>query len=92
MAFFHENAGTLNHRLPYFGSYRQLGRVNLLAVAYRGYSGSTGTPTEEGLQLDSAAIVKFAVGLPEAAGGLFLHGRSLGGAVSIYAAASPAHR
>ncbi len=33
--------------------------VNLVVFAYRGYSNSTGSPTEEGLKLDALAILDF---------------------------------
>lgn len=34
---------------------------DILIIAYRGYSNSEGTPTEEGLQKDAEAILKYAV-------------------------------
>ena len=40
-------------RLPYIKYYQQYIDCNFLLVAYRGYSYSTGSPSERGLQLDS---------------------------------------
>jgi hypothetical protein len=37
---------------------KELG-VNILSIAYRGYSYSEGTPSEKGLQIDAKAIIKF---------------------------------
>ena len=58
----------------------------MLALAYRGYSDSTGEPNEPGLNLDAEAVMKFAHA--ELAhyyvdkGGIFVIGRSLGGGVA----------
>lgn len=55
-----------------------------LAIAYRGYPGSTGSPTEDGLLKDAQAALDFvrreAPGSP-----VLLHGHSLGAAVAIAA-------
>ena len=47
--FFHENAGNLGLRLDYFDLIYHNVEVNIVAVAYRGYSRSEGTPNETGL-------------------------------------------
>ncbi|MDF2599428.1 MAG: hypothetical protein K0Q54_2251 [Methylobacterium brachiatum] len=54
----------------------------LLAPAYRGYPGSTGTPTEDGLIRDGAAAI---AAVQERAPGapILLHGHSLGAAVAV---------
>lgn len=44
-------------RLDFLEIYYQIVNVNILIVAYRGYSESTGTPTEKGLQIDSIVII-----------------------------------
>jgi abhydrolase domain-containing protein 13 len=60
-----------------------------LSLAYRGYSSSSGKPTEEGLKLDANAVMDFVD--QELAefyihkGGVFVVGRSLGGAVAAAA-------
>lgn len=59
-----------------------------MLIAYRGYSDSEGTPTEEGLQLDAQAILKHLFNREDIDNTrIFLHGRSLGGAVAIYSVA-----
>jgi len=65
------------------------GGCDILAVAYRGYSESSGSPSEEGLKLDATAVMKF-VDSDLAKhyvnrGGVFILGRSLGGAVATAA-------
>lgn len=65
VVFFHENAGSIyyifiediGNRLLYAEHYYQYCKVNFVMVAYRGYSDSTGKPTEAGLQLDGEAII-----------------------------------
>jgi fermentation-respiration switch protein FrsA (DUF1100 family) len=55
----HENAGNIGLRLDFFElMYTQL-EVNIVSFAYRGYSSSEGSPTEEGLKKDADAIVKY---------------------------------
>ena len=54
----------------------------VLAVAYRGYSGSTGSPTEPGLSLDAEAAYRFALGVVPASR-LVLFGYSLGSGVAV---------
>jgi len=63
-----------------------------LAIAYRGFSESEGSPNEIGLKLDADAIVEFLRKPNQGVENimntdlLFLHGRSLGGAVAIHTA------
>jgi dienelactone hydrolase len=56
-----------------------------MLIAYRGYSDSTGVPTERGLMNDGEAIVKHILEREDIdRSKIFLHGRSLGGAVASY--------
>jgi cephalosporin-C deacetylase-like acetyl esterase len=58
IVFMHENAGNLGYRIPYFKHVIQSLGVNILAIAYRGYSYSDPVaPTEAGLKLDADAIL-----------------------------------
>ena len=52
--YFHGNSGVLADRAPRFKLFASSG-YGLLAVSYRGYGGSTGAPTQEGLLLDAEA-------------------------------------
>lgn len=56
--YFHENAGNIGLRMDYFVKMHSLG-VNLLIVAYRGFSDSEGHPSEAGLKLDGIAITNW---------------------------------
>ena len=93
----HENAGNLGYRIDFYKYLIDNLNVNILSMAYRGYSYSDAvSPTEEGLKIDADAILKF---LSDPANSphpkmaqhihrelIFLQGRSLGGAVAIYMA------
>lgn len=57
-----------------------------LAIAYRGYPGSTGSPSEAGLLRDAEAALALARELAPGAP-ILLHGHSLGSAVAVAAAA-----
>ena len=64
--------------------YKKL-QVNIVAVAYRGYSCSEGSPTQHGLMLDTDAILEFVKTERRINNNkVFLHGRSLGGAVASH--------
>ena len=56
--FMHENAGNIGLRLPYFRWVIKNLEVNVLSMAYRGYSYSDPVaPDEKGLKLDADAIL-----------------------------------
>ena len=55
--YFHGNAGALVDRIPRFRMFTAHG-YGLLAVSYRGYGGSTGSPTENGLMQDGEAAYR----------------------------------
>jgi uncharacterized protein len=58
--YFHGNGGALQHRVPRFKPLVADG-LGLLALSYRGYAGSTGSPSETGFLADAAALYAFAV-------------------------------
>ncbi len=57
-----------------------------LAIAYRGFSGSTGTPTEKGLFIDGLAGYDWLRARGFAAQDIVIHGHSLGTGVATYVA------
>jgi len=69
-----------------------------LLVAYRGFSDSEGIPTEEGLQRDAEAVLDWAINYKNkllAQGiikNIYVLGRSLGGAVTIYISTHKAYQ
>lgn len=94
VVFFHENAGSrfanksdIGARLDFAQLMIQQVKCNFLMVAYRGYSDSEGTPSEEGLKHDGIAIMEYATGAASKyinPNNLIVMGRSLGGAVATY--------
>jgi len=55
----HENAGNIGLRLSYYEAIINDLDLNVLTVAYRGYSDSDGTPNEVGLKEDGLDIMKY---------------------------------
>ena len=83
--YFHGNGGALVHRAERFRALTGDG-TGLLALSYRGYGGSTGSPSETGLLADAAAAYDFAIARHPAER-LVLFGESLGTGVAIALAA-----
>jgi pimeloyl-ACP methyl ester carboxylesterase len=82
--FFHGNAETVADRVPLQDFLVEQG-WDVVVIAYRGYPGSDGTPSEEGLALDARAAWDFvtgAQGLDVPPSRVVIHGKSLGGGVS----------
>ncbi len=59
--------------------------IGLLAISYRGYPGSTGSPSEQGLLTDGIAAFDWLA--PRIKGGIVVLGRSLGTGVAVNTAA-----
>jgi fermentation-respiration switch protein FrsA (DUF1100 family) len=83
--FFHGNAEILAWRVERFKKLTQDG-VGLLAISFRGYAGSTGSPSEAGLLADGEAAYSFAVARYPA-NRIALWGYSLGSGVAVRLAA-----
>mmetsp|Transcript_19969 Transcript_19969/g.20015 ORF Transcript_19969/g.20015 Transcript_19969/m.20015 type:complete len:221 (-) Transcript_19969:72-734(-) len=85
--FYHENAGNFALRMDSYESFvKELG-VNVFAVSYRGYGFSQGSPSEKGIYRDADRVMRFIFEeAPIDRSKVFLFGRSLGGATSIYSA------
>lgn len=88
LVYFHGNGGSLWNRQDRARRLTGDGR-GLLLVSYRGYSGSTGNPSEEGLRLDAEAAYRFVAGRYEP-GRIVLYGESLGTGVAVRLAAERA--
>lgn len=59
---------------------------DVAVVAYRGYPGSSGRPSEEGLVKDAEALWDWALAAGYTPDSIVLHGRSLGGGVAAHLA------
>lgn len=77
----HGNGGFVGDDYPLKNGLIKAG-WDVLAVGYRGYPGSEGSPSEEGIRQDILAVYAYAVEtLGFAPEHIILHGRSLGGGV-----------
>jgi uncharacterized protein len=85
--YLHGNAGNISHRREIIESFSSL-PANVLALDYRGYGRSEGTPSEEGLYRDARAAWDYLTGTrgvrPDR---VVVYGESLGGAVAVDLAA-----
>jgi uncharacterized protein len=83
--YFHGNGGALVDRVRRFRGLIAGGN-GLLALSYRGYGGSSGSPSEEGLLADAAAAYAFATARYSASR-IAVFGESLGTGLAIWLAA-----
>ena len=85
IVYFHGNGGALRYRVDRFRKLIKDG-IGLVALEYRGYGGSTGTPSEAGLIADAEAAYGFAAARYKVQQ-LVLWGESLGSGVAVALAA-----
>lgn len=83
--YFQGNGGAPRHRVSRFKPLVADG-TGLLALAYRGYAGSAGSPSEQGFIADALALYDFAV-TRYAPDKLVLWGESIGSGVAVAIAA-----
>jgi hypothetical protein len=87
LLWFYGNGETVAFDAPVLRELRPPGWA-LLALDYRGYGGSTGTPSETGLRRDAEAAWDFLVARPEVdPARVALYGRSLGSVPALHLAA-----
>ncbi len=84
--YFHGNAGGIDLRVERFRAIAKAG-MGLLAIEYRGYASSTGSPSERGLKLDGEAAYAAAIASGVAPERIVLLGESLGSGVAVALAA-----
>jgi len=83
---FHGNGGGLAIRVPRYEFYASQG-YGVLAMSYRGYSGSTGAPTESHLIADARLAVDWLDTQNVPSTQVILYGESLGTGVAVQTAA-----
>ncbi len=84
--YFHGNAEAIQQRWERVRLFTEHG-YGILIVSYRGFAGSTGSPTEAGLHLDAKAALRFLEVQGLAPRDLIYFGESLGSGVAIPLAA-----
>ena len=79
--FLHGNAGSLENRIHKINHFKDMG-VNFLIIAWRGFSGNAGEPTEKGLYEDAKSAVRWLKekGIKEK--NIIIYGESLGTGVA----------
>lgn len=89
--YLHGNAGTLADREARFVLFREEG-FGVLAISWRGFGGSNGSPTEAGLMQDGRTALAFLAGQGVQPQRIVIFGESLGSGVAVQLAADDATR
>ncbi len=82
LVFFHGNAGDLRNRIYKLNLIKDFD-INFLIVAYRGFSGNEGKPTEKGLYEDARSTLDWLMKQKIKENQIVIYGESLGTGVSI---------
>ena len=82
LVFFHGNAGDLRNRIYKLNLIKDFD-INFLIVAYRGFSGNKGKPTELGLYKDARSALNWLTKQNINDDQIIIYGESLGTGVSI---------
>ncbi len=82
LVFFHGNAGDLRNRIYKLNLIKDFD-INFLIVAYRGFSGNKGKPTEIGLYEDARSTLNWLINQKIREDQIIIYGESLGTGVSI---------
>ncbi len=85
IVYFHGNAGSLENRIHKLNHFRDM-NINFLIIAWRGFSGNKGKPSEKGLYLDGESAIQWLLdkGLKEE--DIIIYGESLGTGVATHLA------
>jgi len=79
--YLHGNAGALENRIHKINHFNDID-VNFLLLAWRGFSGNEGKPTEQGLYQDARSAVKWLVNEGAIEENIIIYGESLGTGVA----------
>ena len=77
LVFFHGNAGTLDNRIYKLNHFKDID-INFLIIAWRGFSGNEGKPTEKNLYIDGQSAVNWIINKGVKEEDIILYGESLG--------------
>jgi fermentation-respiration switch protein FrsA (DUF1100 family) len=87
IVYFHGNAGALENRIHKLNHFKDMD-VNFLIIAWRGFSGNKGKPSEEGLYTDANSAILWLKNLGLTEKDIILYGESLGTGVATEMAQS----
>ncbi|KAL9022571.1 MAG: hypothetical protein Q9185_000281 [Variospora sp. 1 TL-2023] len=81
---FHGNAGNIGHRVPIAKVLEEYIGCNVFMLEYRGYGLSTGTPDEDGINIDAQTAIDYIRNFEETRNDkIIVYGESIGGACAI---------
>ena len=79
--FLHGNAGSLENRIHKINHFRDM-KINFLLLAWRGFNGNKGNPTEQGLYEDARSAVRWLKSKGILEKNIIIYGESLGTGVA----------
>ncbi len=79
--YLHGNAGSLENRIHKINHFNDM-NINFLLLAWRGFNGNSGNPTEQGLYLDAKSAVKWLINQGINEENVIIYGESLGTGVA----------
>ena len=77
IVYFHGNAGKLDNRIYKLNYFKNID-VNFLIIAWRGFSGNKGKPSEDGLYEDGKSTIEWLKNLGVTEKDIIIYGESLG--------------
>tara|TARA_B100001027_G_scaffold162905_1_gene115352 strand:- start:547 stop:1365 length:819 start_codon:yes stop_codon:yes gene_type:complete len=81
--FFHGNAGSLENRIYKLNHFRKMD-INFLIIAWRGFSGNKGKPSEQGLYEDGRSAINWLLSQGIKEKNIVIYGESLGTGVATH--------
>ena len=79
--FLHGNAGSLENRIHKINHFKDM-NINFLLLAWRGFNGNKGSPTEKGLYEDARSAIKWLNSKGVKEDHIIIYGESLGTAIA----------
>ena len=79
--YLHGNAGSLENRIHKINHFNDM-NINFLLLAWRGFNGNAGKPTEQGLYQDARSAVKWLINQGIREENIIIYGESLGTGVA----------
>ena len=83
--FLHGNAGSLENRIHKINHFKDM-NINFLIIAWRGFSGNNGKPSEQGLYEDGKSAINWITEKQVDEKNIILYGESLGTGVATHLA------
>ena len=81
--FFHGNAGSLENRIHKLNHFKDM-NINFLIIAWRGFSGNKGKPSEKGLYEDGDSSIQWLLNKGIKETDIIIYGESLGTGVATH--------